>query len=215
MARKKGVDYSTRPWKEIRRRFETGQAGSKALSELYNIPETTIRTRASRDNWTGGRYAKRPKLQQIVTDCNSMQQVATLPDTSGNNKGAALWVPDRVEKLISDLADWLDSWNSETEEKGVTITAFCKSKYNTLQARPSQITYLRDNQLFMEGMSRLRPLIADRIATLTWDMKKSAPMGIFWLKQFGWTDRQEITTIDAGASIDAAISRAYDVTPKK
>ena len=209
--RQKGVDYSKRPWQEIRHKYETGQAGPKALSEIYKIPAVTIKSRASKGKWTRLRTKAQPGTTTITTPKPSQPSFAT----TVYNNGAALWVDERVDRLLNDIAAWIDSWDDEAGKGGVTLQAFCNSEHNTLGAKASQLTYLSSNQRYMEGMARLKPLVADRIATLSWSNKKNAGMGIFWLKQFGWTDRQEITTIDSGASLEAAISRVYDITPKK
>lgn len=207
MARKKGVDYSDRPWKEIQHRYETGQAGPKALSELYGIPYTTLTRRANRERWT--------RAAIMPTDRQGINKPGT--DSKRPHKAKVptrKWAGEKLARAVESIANWFDDLD---EGDDLTVADFCRSKHNLLGIKPTQMIHLFSIPEFREQWDTYKPLLAERIAKGAYTLKngKSTPLSIFWLKQFGWTDRQEITTIDAGASIDAAISRAYDVTPKK
>ncbi|MEA3240495.1 MAG: hypothetical protein U9P37_02790, partial [Pseudomonadota bacterium] len=119
-----------------------------------------------------------------------------------------VWSNEAVDAVLVKFSQWLDD-----DPDNLHLTQFSEAA----GLSSSQLGHLLDRaERFSEGLQRFKPIIADRIARLGSRSKLNPTFSIFWLKQFGWSDRQDIRVEhSSGAALDAAINRAYaqDKTP--
>ena len=104
--------------------------------------------------------------------------------------------------MIDKFSQWLDD-----DLDNLHLTQFSESA----GLSSAQLAHLIErSEKFREGLQQFKPIIADRIARLDSQNKLNPTFSIFWLKQFGWSDRQDIRVdLSSGGAIEAAINRAY------
>lgn len=184
-------------WQKIARDY---QFSSKSIGELARengCSRTAIQKKAKREGWSRGNVNA-----PVAKPAPPKPAPATTKIKVRRGRGRPkVWTDETVDAVLDKFSQWLDA-----DPDNLHLTSFSEAA----GLSSSQLAHLLErSERFSEGLQRFKPIIADRIARLGSRNKLNPTFSIFWLKQFGWTDRQDIRVEHTGASLEAAISRAY------
>jgi len=198
----------TLDWHTIARDYQYSAKSIGEMAKQHDCSRTAIQKRARKEGWVRGN-----KNAPATT-------TATKPPEIKIKRGRGrpqVWTDEAVDAVVDKFSIWLDA-----DPDNLHMTQFAASA----GLSSSQLAHLLDrserfreglqqfkpiiSERFREGLQQFKPIIADRIARLGSQNKLNPTFSIFWLKQFGWSDRQDLRVeLSSGAAIEAAINRAY------
>ena len=183
----------TLDWQKIARDYQYSAKSIGEMAKQHTCSRTAIQKKARKEGWVRGN-----RNAPATT-------TATKPPEIEAKQGRGrpqIWNDEAVDAVINKFSQWLDA-----DPDNLHLTQFSESA----GLSSAQLAHLIERSAkFKEGLQQFKPIIADRISRLGSQNKLNPTFSIFWLKQFGWSDRQDIRVeISSGAAIEAALNRVY------
>jgi len=193
----------TLDWQKIARDYQFTSKSIGQIARENGCSRTAVQKKAKRDGWARGN-ANAPAAKPATATKPAPAKSATAKIAVKRGRGRPqVWTDEAVDAVLAKFSQWLDA-----NPDNLHLTQFAEA----IGLSSSQLGHLLErSERFSEGLQRFKPIIADRIARLGSRNKLNPTFSIFWLKQFGWTDRQDIRVEhSSGAALEAAINRVYN-----
>lgn len=193
----------TLDWQKIARDYQFSSKSIGQIARENSCSRTAVQKKAKREGWARGN-ANAPAAKPATATKPAPAKPATAEIAVKRGRGRPqVWTDEAVDAVLSKFSQWLDD-----DPDNLHLTQFAEA----IGLSSSQLGHILErSERFSEGLQRFKPIIADRIARLGSRSKLNPTFSIFWLKQFGWTDRQDIRVEhSSGAALEAAINRVYN-----
>jgi len=180
-------------WHTIARDYQYSAKSIGEMAKQHNCSRTAIQKRAKKEGWIRGNRNAPATI--------AATKAPQIEKKRGRGR-PQVWTDEAVDAVVDKFSAWLDA-----DPDNLHLTQFSESAGLT----SAQLAHLIErSERFREGLLKFKPIIADRIARLGSHNKLNPTFSIFWLKQFGWSDRQDLRVeLSSGAAIEAAINRVY------